>query len=338
LLLTLLLACLVATGCDTGDKMSTFDVMGPVSQIQLGCFYASFWVSVLIFVVVGSLMVFTIFRFRHSVALNPNAPLPPQTHGSAPLEIALTAVSVLLLVVIAVPTLKGIVQTAEPPDPDNALHITVKGYQWWWAFEYPNGVVTANELHIPLGKSVVCHLKSMDVIHSFWVPKLAGKVDVIPGQHNELWLRADVPGKYYGQCAEFCGDSHADMRFRVITMYDNEYNTWLAHQKAPAEKPSNELEQKGYEIFMKGPKDGQACSTCHTIGGTPAMGLVGPNLTHVGQRTTIAAGMLDENREGFETWLTHLGDVKPGNKMLLANLHLTDDEVKALSAYLVSLR
>lgn len=215
------------TGCWLDGPQSTFDVKGPVARSQLNLFYTTLWVTAFIFVIVGSVLAYVTLRFRARTAADEHAEPPPQSHGNFLVEIGLVSASVLCLVVIAVPTLKAIWFTYDVPAAEKAdtYEITATGTQWWFKFEYPkeqiNGVgplVTANELVIPAGRPVHIDLRTLDVVHSFWVPKLAGKVDMIPNRANHLWLEADQPGYFYGQCAEFCGDSHALMRFRVIAL------------------------------------------------------------------------------------------------------------------------
>lgn len=326
-------------GCSFSDRQSVFDVAGPVSKTQYDVQNITLFVSLGIFLVVGSLLVYAAIRFRGPVDPPADAPLPPQTHGNPMLEAGLTLAALLLVVIMAIPTVRGIFRTYAAPQSEDAVVVNVTGYQWWWAFEYPDSkVVTANELRIPLGRPVILNLKAADVIHSFWVPKLAGKTDLIPNQHNQMWLEATEPGTYYGQCAEYCGTSHANMRFRVVTMYDQEFNAWLAQQKMAAATPTDPLARDGMDVFMKGPRVGQACATCHTIQGTPAMGLVGPNLTHFASRGTLGSGLLENNDQNVAQWLTALDATKPGNKMLLAHLSLSPEEVRALAAYLRTLR
>lgn len=344
----LLLVAALASGCASGDHQSIFDTKGPVAAEQLDVTMVTLWVSVGIFVVVGSALVYAVVRFRAPSDLNPESPLPPQTHGNAFLEMVLTATAVGLLVIIAVPTLRTIFKLDRLPTAqggEQPLIVTVRGYQWWFSFTYENTakkVVTANELRIPTGKPVILRLESSDVIHSFWVPKLAGKVDMIPNQHNQMWLQAEEQGYYLGQCAEYCGTSHANMRFRVVTMYPDEFNRWITHQDQPAvEPPAGSLAAQGKEIFIKGPKNGQACSSCHAIKGTDAAGVVGPNLTHVASRLTLAAGILDNSDADLKRWLHDPEGVKPGNRMAgmaLPPLKLSDDEVNALAAYLETLK
>ena len=199
-----------------------------------------------------------------------------------------------------------------PPDKDR-LDITVVGHQWFWEFEYPDlGIKTSNELHIPTGKVVNLTLKSDDVLHSFWVPKLAGKQDIIPGRENQMWLIADEPGVYFGQCAEFCGVAHAQMRFRVIAESPVEFDKWAKDFLRPSLVPKG-MAKEGAKLFNE-----KGCIACHTIQDNPiARGNIGPSLTHFGLRNTIAAGILekDEFGENLTKWLTNPEEVKPGNIM-----------------------
>ena len=214
-----------------------------MARAQLNLFYTTLWVTAFIFVIVGSVLAYATLRFRARTSADEHAAPPPQSHGNFLVEIGLVSASVLCLVIIAVPTLKAIWFTYDVPAAEkaDAYEITATGTQWWFKFEYPkeqiNGVgplVTANELVIPAGRPVHIDLRTLDVVHSFWVPKLAGKVDMIPNRANHLWLEADQPGYFYGQCAEFCGDSHALMRFRVIALPAPEFAVWLANQERSA--------------------------------------------------------------------------------------------------------
>ena len=378
-------------------RQSTIAVEGPVALEQLKVFYVTCWVTLVIFIIVGSILAYTIIKFRARTEADARAIVPEQGHGNPLIEVGLIGASVFALAIIAFPTLHAIDYTYDVPDSEkaSALQIVATGYQWWFKFEYPNeqipgaGVVTTgNELVIPAGRAVHIDLRSVDVMHSFWVPKLAGKVDMIPNRANLLWLKADHPGYYWGQCAEFCGESHAVMRFRVIALDAKEYADWLAQQKQPARSvpvasdsapkaqfaslrtfKQNEigfpegdaldvtpldawrakqfpekdedpaLIARGRELFQA-----KTCIVCHTIRGIPsAVGVRGPDLTHVGARTTIAAGLLENNAEQLQRWIHNPSLVKPGNKMLVEGYlvnHITlssDDEV-ALVAFLRSLK
>ncbi len=234
---------LLLGGWGLDGKMSTVHVDGPVAQTQLDVFMVTLWVTLFIFVVVGAVLAYATIKFRARSSADEHAEPPPQGHGNPLIETSLIVVSVLMLVIIAVPTLKGIWATHEIPEEHQEGLMTIKatGHQWWFKFEYagynadlPGGtqmpLTTANELVIPVDTPVRIDLRSMDVIHSFWVPRLAGKVDMIPNRGNFLWLKADKPGYYWGQCAEFCGESHSLMRFRVIVLAKEDFAKWAAHQ------------------------------------------------------------------------------------------------------------
>jgi cytochrome c oxidase subunit 2 len=221
------------------------------------------------------------------------------------------------------------------PSP-HPLTIKVTGHQWWWEVNYENPVAarsftTANEVHIPVGQPVVFKLTSQDVIHSFWVPNLHGKKDLVPGRESTTWLQADKPGIFRGQCAEFCGHQHAHMAFAVVAEPPEQFYAWYEGQIRPAMQPAGESQQKGRRVFLT-----SACVMCHTIQGTPAGATVGPNLTHVGSRKTIAAGTLANNRGNLGGWVTDSQEIKPGNRMP-PNL-LSPEDLQALLDYLESLK
>jgi cytochrome c oxidase subunit 2 len=319
----------------------------------------------------------------------------------------LIVASVVLLVIIAIPTLKGIWYTHDVPEEEkvNAMDVTATGYQWWFKFEYegehfltPEGkeggkLTVGNELVVPAGVPVRVHLRTVDVIHSFWIPKLAGKVDMIPNRGNFLWFKAEKPGYFYGQCAEYCGDSHAIMRFRVIALSPANYVKWLDNQKRgarvvtataatedrpkvqfasmPAVGPHSNLAgnpefdanpfaawenkqkipaaedtaliAKGRKLFQE-----KTCVSCHTVRGHEGLGITGPDLTHVGARSSIAAGVLENSPERMHQWIKDPAYFKPGNKMYFGGytevssgkklFELNDGEIDALVAYLQSLK
>lgn len=302
-----------------------FDPKGPVAKMQGELLTMTMWLAVGIFVVVGGILLYILFRFRE----RPGQGLPKQVHGSHVLEVLWTIVPILILTIVAVPTVRTAFATAEPPTRD-VLNVRVVANQWWWAFEYPGeGVVTANELHIPVDKPVSLTLESNDVIHSFWVPKLAGKTDVIPGRVNKMWFQAAEPGEYYGQCAELCGPSHAKMKFRVIAQSPADYENWVKTRKNPVGTAQlSGLAKQGWDTFNQ-----KGCVACHTIDGTAeAKGKVGPNLTGVATRTMIAAGELPNTDENLRKWLANPQAIKPATKM--PNLGLSEDEIKSLIAFL----
>jgi cytochrome c oxidase subunit 2 len=214
------------------------------------------------------------------------------------------------------------------------LVIEVTGHQWWWEVRYPGApeAVTANEIHIPVGRTVRVEVRSADVIHSFWVPRLAGKRDLIPGHENALQIRADAPGAYRGQCAEFCGAQHARMALWVVAEPEAQFNTWLARQGRAAAEPASAQARRGRERFLS-----ERCVECHTVRGTPAEGDKGPDLTHVGSRRTLAAGTLTANRAGFADLIAHNQRIKPGNRMESFE-HLDETVVRDIAAYLEGLK
>jgi cytochrome c oxidase subunit 2 len=203
---------------------------------------------------------------------------------------------------------------AKPVHP--APDIVVTGQQWWWDTTYrfagrPDLTVSLpTEIHIPVGKPMMVEVGSADVMHSFWVPKLNGKIDLIPGRNNYEVLEATRPGTYLGQCASYCGEQHANMKFRVIAQTSNRYQAWLVHQRAPAIAPVSQQAQRGEQVFME-----SACSLCHTIRGTQALGQFGPDLTHLASRESIAGGMLPNDTADLEAWITHAQSLKPGSPM-----------------------
>jgi cytochrome c oxidase subunit 2 len=226
-----------------------------------------------------------------------------------------------------------VMRDTEPPSRSaTAMTIVAIGHQWWWEFRYPeSGVVTANELHIPASTSVNLEARSADVIHSFWVPELNRKIDMVPGQRNRIELYAEHAGTYRGQCAEFCGLQHANMAFNVVAEPQSGFQSWLRQEQAPAEPPQGAEAVAGMRAFMEG-----ACASCHTISGTEARGTVGPDLTHVASRATLAA-LTGPNRHGFlDQWISDPQSIKPGSKM--PGLELTEAQFRSLVAYLSGLR
>ncbi len=284
-----------------------------------------FWV-VVIFVVVETALVVTVVRFRR----RPGGPAPKPIHGNTTLEITWTLIPAIILAFIAVPTVKTIFKMSDLPK--NALEVRVTGHQWWWEFNYPQlGITTANELHLPVDRPVSFTLESVDVIHSFWIPAFAGKRDVIPGRTNHMWFAPQANGEFPGQCAEFCGASHANMMFKVFVAPQDEFNAWVAQQKAPVPPPdSTSLAAKGLLLFQHG-----QCVACHMIDGV-SYGVVGPNLSKVATRTTIAAGMFENTPDNLKAWIQNAPKHKPGS--IMPNMNLSDADAEALAAFLQTRR
>lgn len=251
--------------------------------------------------------------------------------------IAATAVTVVVLLgLVAASALTGRAVSTLPGADRQPVVVTVVGHQWWWEVQYEDDVpgrtfTTANELRIPVGRPVIVHATSRDVIHSFWVPNLHGKRDLVPGMVTHTWIQADRPGVYRGQCAEFCGHQHAHMAFLVIAEPMEEFLTWLRRQRGSAPQPRTAAQKRGHDVFMQGP-----CIMCHTIRGTAAASRFGPDLTHVAGRRTIAAGTLPTTRGHLAGWIVDSQSIKPGNRMP-PNV-LSGADLQALLAYIETLK
>jgi len=284
------------------------------------------WTTLVIFILVEGALVYACWRFRD----RPGAPIPQQVHGHTPLEISWTIGFAVVLIIIGIPTIKIIFRTQEAPAA-TALKVDVSGHQWWWEFRYPGlEVATANEMHLPVGQTVVFHLHGPDVIHSFWIPGLGGKRDVVPHRVNQITLTPEAPGEYLGQCAEYCGTSHANMRLRVIVHPAGGFEQWVKAQQAPPTEPTAPLAQQGKELFSKA-----ACVGCHTISGISA-GRIGPDLTHFASRKTFAGSLMMSTPDNLAKWIENPAHMKPG--ALMPNLGMTADQSKAIAAYLLSLK
>lgn len=312
-------------GCGLDSPMTTVLPKSDLGQGIHALFMNIAGWTLFIFVVVVALLLFVVWRYRD----RPGRGEPRPIHGHLGLEFVWTLIPVVIVISIAVPTIATVFRTNAPP-PARALRVEVVGRQWWWEIRYPElGVVTANELHLPVGRPVTLALTSGDVIHSFWVPQLGGKRDLIPGKVNHLTLTIERPGQYPGQCAEFCGISHANMRLWVVAEMPLAFEAWAARQKAPPAEPTGQAAE-GREAFLAA-----GCVACHTVRGV-AFGVLGPDLTHFGSRRTLAAGLLPNTPGQLARWLADPPAVKPGSRM--PKLPLTEGQVVALVAYLGSLK
>jgi cytochrome c oxidase subunit 2 len=288
------------------------------------------WVSTAIFVAVLAVLVVALFhRRRDPPDRGASVASLPRTVAAAT---ALTVVILFGFLIASISTSRAIASVR----PETAISIAVTGHQWWWEIEYEEGVPemrmrTANEIHSPVGRPVVFKVTSRDVIHSFWVPNLHGKRDLIPGYTTAIWLQATRPGVFRGQCAEFCGLQHAHMALEVVAEPEDAFNRWLAERRTSAATPGAEREQRGQSVFMSA-----RCAGCHTIRGTDAAGQVAPDLTHLASRGTLGAGTLPNTREHLEAWLRDPQATKPGNQM--PPNPLSPDDMQALIAYLETLR
>jgi cytochrome c oxidase subunit 2 len=287
----------------------------------------------LIFVVVASLLVYAVVKFRVTPA---NADREPaQVYGSTQIELAWTVVPVLIVVVLFAATARVIHAIQDAPKPPTAIEVTVIGHQFWWEYRYPAlGVVTANELHIPVSglsrpRPTFLTLLSADTDHSFWIPQLAGKMDLIPNRINALWMDPQRSGIFLGQCAQYCGTQHAKMLQRVSVDTPSEFDAWIRAQRKPAvEDPSASAGRRVFETT--------ACINCHTVRGTAANGRFGPDLTHLMSRATIASGAAENTPEKLRLWLKDPEAIKPGS--LMPAMKVADAELDALVRYMLSLR
>jgi cytochrome c oxidase subunit II len=303
--------------------------LNPASPLARGIsdiFVIALLMSVGVLALVWALLAYCIVRFR----ARPGDPLPRQVQGNTRLEIGWTVAPALVLAVLAAIELPHIF--AAEARPPNAVNVVATGNRFWWEFEYPDlGVLTANELHLPTGVPMRVQLKSADVIHGFWIPRLNGKTDMTPGWTNDTVLYTDQADTYLGQCTELCGLQHAWMLLRVIAEPRDRFDAWVARERAPAAAPADDLARRGQQLF-----DTNACGNCHTIRGTPAAGRAAPDLTHVGSRETLAAGALRNTPEDLHRWLDNPQAIKPG--AMMPTFRLSDDELAALTAYLGSLK
>ena len=289
-----------------------------------------------IFVAVFGLLSYSIIRFRYRPGETDADREPPQIYGSNQIELAWTVIPILIVVVLFLSTVRVIFGIQQAPEPKRAVNVEVTGHRFWWEFHYPQyGVITANELHVPVSNDprdplpTYLKLTTADVDHSFWVPRLAGKTDMFGGQVNSAWIQPEAPGIYLGQCAQFCGVEHARMFLRVYAQTPADFQKWIANQqKAAVQDPSV---AEGRAVFEHG-----ACIACHTIAGTVASGLLGPDLTHLMSRDTIAAGTLPNTRDNLEKWIKDPDAYKSGS--LMPALGLSDQDVAQISSYLVTLR
>lgn len=304
-------------------------IFAPESAPANSIFHLSLFVLAItggIFVVVGGLLTWALIRYR---ARGDDTREPPQIYGSTQVELAWTVIPILIVVVLFLTTARIIFAIQDAPKPKSALDVTVVGHQFWWEFRYPKlGIVTANELHVPVGSATFLRLLSADVMHSFWVPQLAGKTDVIPNHPNETWIEPQRPGLYVGQCAQFCGIEHAKMLLRVYVDTPQQFAAWVKDQQQPGVQDSQVA--AGRQVF-----ETHACTNCHAVAGTAATGRFGPDLTHLASRATIASGAVPNTPDNLREWIKDPDHFKQG--VLMPAMQLNDSEIDELVAYLDSL-
>ncbi len=290
-----------------------------------------------IFLVVAGLLLYAIVRYRHRAGDANAAQEPPQIYGSNQIELAWTVIPILIVVLLFLATTRIILSTQSVPKPAAALDVTVIGHQFWWEYNYPKlGIVTANELHIPVSDPkhptpTYLTMSSADTDHSFWVPRLAGKMDLIPNQINTMWIDPQTSGLYLGQCAQYCGVQHAKMLIRVYADSPADFAAWVAHQQQPAVDSADPSAVAGRAVFQH-----NACISCHTVTGTVATGRFGPDLTHVASRDTIASGSVPNNAANLRAFIDNPASFKPG--ALMPAMHLNQHDLDAVTAYLMTLK
>jgi cytochrome c oxidase subunit II len=318
---------LTLAACAENAPQDFLEPEGPVARRIDNLHDPVFVVAGVILVLVVGLVLVALYKFRD----RPGRPEPTQVHGNTRLEVGWTLIPALILLAVAVPTIRTIFDLSRK-DPA-ALQVKVIGHTFWWEYQYADsGIVTANELVMPTGRPVELTLESVDVIHSYWVPKLAGKTDVIPGRTNRMSFEADQPGQYLGQCTEFCGISHANMRNVAVAMTPADFDRWLADQRRPPPAPAEgSAAAEGLTVF-----NGRGCAGCHRIEGV-SEGDIGPNLTHFASRGTFAGSIFENTPDDLRTWLRDPQGAKPGNLMQIPGAPLTSDEITKLIAYLETL-
>ncbi|HEX2177735.1 MAG TPA: cytochrome c oxidase subunit II [Nocardioidaceae bacterium] len=296
---------------------------GPKADSVAVLWWILFWISVAVSVVVIAMMLWAaLFRRKETTV----------KHDSGQRFVLVLGVAIPAAILIGTFGLSvgGIAGNADPPT-STQVTIEVTGHRWWWEVRYPEaGFATANEIHVPAGTPVRLRLRTADVIHSFWVPELMPKIDLLPRRVNETWFSADHPGVYRGQCAEFCGTQHSHMAFSVVAQPPAAFQAWLDQQSAPVTAPDTEQERQGLAVL-----ESSSCATCHTVRGTEADGDLGPDLTHVGSRDRLAAGAIPNTFGYMAGWVSNSQTVKPGN--LMPPQQLTPDELRAVVTYLQSL-
>ncbi|HET7106447.1 MAG TPA: cytochrome c oxidase subunit II [Candidatus Acidoferrum sp.] len=335
LVLGLLLAAgLCMAGAPAGNPVP--NIFDPQSTPADSIFHLSLFVLIicgLIFVVVVTLLVFAIVKFRARAGDSEHE--PPQVYGSTQIELAWTVIPILIVVVLVLATTRVIHAVQDAHKPANAVEVIAIGHQFWWEFQYPAlGVVTANELHIPVSDPAnptptFLKLLSADTDHSFWVPQLAGKTDLIPNRVNEMWLDPHRTGIFLGQCAQYCGTQHAKMLLQVSVDSPEEFKTWVNAQRLPAKQDESVI--AGRKVF-----ETTACINCHAVAGTAATGRFGPDLTHMMSRKTIAAGAAENTPENLGMWIQDPDMIKPGS--LMPAMKLSDADLDALVRYLETLK
>ncbi|QJD95422.1 cytochrome c oxidase subunit II [Mucilaginibacter robiniae] len=304
-----------------------FDAATPQAEKIKGITNGFIWASSAIMLVVVALTIYIPIKYRARAG----SPEPKQLGGHRAMEALMISIPLLLVIGFFFWSVK-VMSAILPAHANRKPDVIITGHQWWWQANYPAAKVTAaNEIHLPVGRPLLLQLNGADVIHDWWVPALGGKMDMIPGIRNFLWLTIHKPGVYEGACSEFCGQEHAWMRIRVVAQLPADYQRWLVANATDEELPVDSMAKAGQALFVNA-----SCSSCHRISGTSAAGLQGPDLTHFGSRSTMLAGMMANNPENLYRWLTDPQKVKSGAHM--PRFIFGSDSLRALTAYLSHLR
>lgn len=317
----------VLTSACSGDPPSTLDPKGSGAERIADLTYLLLWISAIAFVIVCIGLAASVIRGRRKSF---DVDMREVRWGGPFILVSGGIVPALVLAGVFAVSVRDQALLSKAAE-DSVMTIDVVGHLWWWEARYPNGAVTANEIHIPVGETVRLRLTTDDVIHSFWVPQLQAKTDMINGHVNTMWLDAVEPGRYRGQCAEFCGLEHAKMLFFVVAQPRAVFDEWLANEALDAAAPFTPVAEEGERLFLEG-----SCAGCHAIRGTEADETLGPDLTHLATRETLASGIIPNTRENLEELVLHPQSVKPG--ITMPPTSLSDDELNALVEYLQQLR
>jgi cytochrome c oxidase subunit 2 len=335
-LLLLIICPVFAAFAHPAEPLSPTNIFAPASTPANSIFGLSLFVlavTAAIFVTVFTLLVYVVVRYRRKGSNDGHE--PPQVYGSNQVELAWTVIPVLIVVALFMATARVIADIQKAAPSPIAIEVVAVGHQFWWEFRYPGlKVVTANELHVPVSDPThptptFIKLLSADTDHSFWVPRLAGKTDLIPNLVNSMWIDPHEAGLYLGQCAQYCGTQHAKMLLRVYVQPREEFDHWIQAQQQPAHV--NDAVAEGRRVFER-----TACINCHAVAGTPANGRFGPDLTHLMSRDTIAAGAAQNTHENLRLWIKDPSAIKPGS--LMPAMGMSDHDLNALTAYLETLR
>lgn len=321
---------LILSGCGK-ENLTALVPKGYGADTSMKLIILTTIIMLAVFAVVMIVYVIVLLRFRKRKGREDY--VPKQVEGNKTLEIIWTTIPIILVIIMAVPTTIATFNLADDKDAKNSINVDVTGNQYWWHFNYNDeDIQTSQDLYIPVDTKVYLHMKSSDVIHSFWVPALAGKMDVNPENTNTMYIQAHEEGVYYGKCAEFCGPGHSLMDFKVIAVSQDEYDKWIAGMQDvdPDAKPDSAVAQEGKELF-----EANNCMGCHAIGSSPIA--VGPNLTDFGNRSEIA-GILEPTKENLIKWIKDPEAIKPGNLMTGKYPDLTDDEIDKIAEYLMQLK